>query len=329
MMRHIALGRGVEFDLIRRFLVEQGGPGPDVSVGPGDDCAVVDAGRIALSLDMAIEGVHFQRDWLSAEEIGYRAAAAALSDLAAVAARPVGVLASLGVTAGDAGAVGPLIMRGVGAAAAEVGAALLGGDLTRSTGPIVLDVAVAGSVARPALRNGAQPGDSLWVTGWLGGAAVAVEAWRAGQTPSPAARAAFARPPLRIEEAVWLQGRGLVRALIDLSDGLAGDAGHLAAASGVGVLLDAARLPLHPALNELPSDRALDLALYGGEDYELLIAANDGAVDPHAAAFDRTFDVPLTRVGSVTAGAGVTLRHADGKESSVETGFDHFRQATR
>lgn len=327
--RTIALGSGAEFDLIRRFLGEQGRkPVPGVIVGPGDDCAVIEADQVALSIDLAIEGVHFQRDWLGAEEIGYRAAVAAFSDLAAAAARPIGVLASLGVTAADAEAIGPLVMRGVGAAAAEAGAAVLGGDLTRSPGPIVLDLAVAGAVATPALRSGALPGDSLWVSGRLGGAAAAVEAWRKGRAPSEAARAAFARPPLRIAEAQWLAERGLVRALIDLSDGLAGDAGHLAAASGANVRLDAASVPMHEALGEFTSDRALELALYGGEDYELLFAAAAGTVEVHRAAFERSFEVPLTRVGSVASGAGVTLRHTGGEDTPADTGFDHFRQAT-
>lgn len=321
------LGPGREFDLIRRFLRAQGEPSADVEVGSGDDCAVLDAGRIALSIDLAIEGIHFRREWLTPEEIGYRAAAAALSDLAAIAARPVGLLAALAATSADAEEIGPSIMRGVLHAAAEAGAAVIGGDLTRSPGPIVLDVAVAGSVERPALRSGARPGDAVWVTGRLGGAAAAVAAWRDGIEPEADARAAFARPAMRLEEARWLADRGIVHAMIDVSDGIAGDAAHLAAASGARIVLDASDIPLHAALAQLEPARALELALRGGEDYELLFAAPPGVTEAHALEFTRAFGVPLANVGSVVPGTGVTLRRAGGEEEPLAGGFDHFQQA--
>src|SRR5690606_36456914 len=135
----IRLGPAPEFDLIRQFLARDKEAasrlGDAVQVGPGDDCAVVDG--IALSTDLSIEGIHFRREWLQPEEIGYRAAAAALSDLAAVAARPVGILCSLACAGDDAAAYGPRVMDGVRSAAADVGAALLGGDLARSPGPLL------------------------------------------------------------------------------------------------------------------------------------------------------------------------------------------------
>jgi thiamine-monophosphate kinase len=332
-MTQIPLGSGAEFDLIRRFHTgsAEGSDSeqlPDcVRVGPGDDCAVVRGDGISLSVDMSVEGVHFRRDWLEPEEIGYRAVAAALSDLAAVAATPIGILVSLAVPAHEAD-VAPRIMEGARAAAAGSKAALLGGDMTRTPGPIVVDVVVVGNATRPALRRGARPGDSLWVTGELGAAASAVRAWQGGRVPEQAARLAFALPTPRVAEASWLSSRGAIDALIDLSDGLAGDVTHIAAASGVKVLLDASSIPIHPTAHAISVDMedALQLALSGGEDYELCFAAPPGAVERLGELFTDTFGVQLTCVGTVHQGSGVQLRDFDGRVVDLQYGgFDHFQ----
>jgi thiamine-monophosphate kinase len=323
-----ALGGGAEFDLIRRFLSRGGAALPrNVLVGPGDDCAVIEGDPIALSLDLAIEDVHFRRAWLEPEEIGRRTTAAALSDLAAVAAEPIGALAALAVAAADAGDYAVRVMDGVRAAADAAGAALLGGDLSRSPGPLVLDVAVVGSVAEPVLRSGARPGDAVWVTGRLGGAAAAVRRWAEGALPSAEARRAFADPRPKLKEARWLAGRGVLHALIDISDGLAGDAAHIAAASDVRIVLDAQAIPVHPGADADATERGLALALHGGEDYELLFAAPPGSVEPLVAAFADAFGSPLSRVGEVAAGGGVVLRREGGNEEEVGGGYDHFRAA--
>src|SRR5690606_7422921 len=159
------LGPGREFDLIRRFLADAGPDAPGVELGPGDDCALFSADRVAISSDLSLEGVHFRRDWIGPEEIGYRAAAAALSDLAAMAARPIGILSAVAVPAGDLPDYAVSLSVGMREAAAEVGASVLGGDVARSPGPIVLDVTVVGEATRPVLRSGARVGDAVWVTG--------------------------------------------------------------------------------------------------------------------------------------------------------------------
>jgi thiamine-monophosphate kinase len=332
-MTQIPLGNGAEFDLIRRFLTrDPESPGTDqmpeaVRVGPGDDCAVVRGEGIALSIDMAVEGVHFNRDWLEAEEIGYRAAAAALSDLAAVAATPIGILVGLATSADDAFEFAPRIMDGVRAAAAGSKAVLLGGDVTRTPGPLVIDVVVIGNAMRPALRRGARAGDSLWVTGELGAAASAVRAWQRGRTPEHAARLAFALPTPRVAEAVWLAGRGAIDALIDISDGLAGDVSHIAAASNVRIILDASSIPIHPTVHAsaVDMDDALRLALGGGEDYELCFAAPPGAVERLGELFVNTFGLQLTCVGTVHEGSGVLLRDFHGAVAPLAYGgHDHF-----
>ncbi|CAN5614899.1 thiamine-phosphate kinase [soil metagenome] len=332
-MTQIPLGKGAEFDLIRRILGNAEGADEvalpeSVRVGPGDDCAVVRGEGIAISVDMSIEGVHFQRDWLEPEEIGYRAAAAALSDLAAVAATPIGILVALAVNDEDVAEVAPRVMDGARAAAAGAKAVLLGGDVARTTGPMVVDVVVIGNAIRPALRRGARSGDSLWVTGELGAAAAAVRAWELGKTPEHSARLAFALPTPRVAEAAWLASRGAVDALIDLSDGLAGDVGHIAAASGVRIILDASSIPIHPSVHVVAADAAdaLAIALAGGEDYELCFAAPPGAVERLGDMFMKTFDLTLTCIGTVHEGSGLLMRDLNGQVAEVHlAGHDHFR----
>ena len=313
----LRLGAGGEFDLLRAVFRRLGA----AASGLGDDCALIQIGRrtLALSIDLSLEGVHFRTDWLSFQEIGWRAAAGALSDLAAEGAQPIGILVSLGVPGngrrhpGNASpAVG--IMAGVGAAAKSVGARVLGGDLVRSPRYLV-DVCVLGIAPRPVRRGGARPGDGVWVTGRLGGAGLALERVRARRRLPPALRRRLARPAPRIAAGVWLARRG-ARAMIDLSDGLAGDAGHLAAASGVRVAIELARVPCWPGVTPLAAARS-------GEEYELLVALprTFGAAD--ARAFRRATNLPLTRVGRCLAGRGLLMTDA-GRPITPPAGFDHF-----
>lgn len=318
--RTVVLGPGGEFDLIRRFLSARDSASPLVVVGPGDDAAVLEGGWV-LSTDLSVEDVHFRRAWLRDEEVGFRAAAAALSDMAAMAATPAGVLVSMAFPAGTRWDL-DAVQGGIREAAALVGASVIGGDLSRSPGPLVLDITVVGQSPTPVLRSGAAVGDEVWVTGALGASAAAVRAWAAGQEPPSALRAAFARPTPRTRAATELARAGVLHALVDLSDGLAGDAGHLAAAGGVGVVLETERIPVAEEARVAlgPSD-ALAAALHGGEDYELCFAALAGAV---TATVARIVGVPLTRVGRVEAGEGVWLQDGNGgRTRPIRGGFDH------
>ena len=322
--RPTPLGPGPEFDRIRAILSHLPDV-PGVLVGPGDDAAVL-VGGVVVTTDMSVEGVHFRRDWISAEEAGYRAAAAALSDLAAMAAAPDGLLAS--VSAPGDGADAEAVMNGVRRLANRYGIPLLGGDLTRSPGPLVVDVVAVGRSMDPLLRSGARVGDEVWVTGTLGGAAAAVALWKAGRLVPAEARRAYAEPVPRIFEAFWLCSAG-ARAGIDVSDGIAGDAGHLAAASGVAIVLDEAATPLHPGLTHAdlpPGTDAMELALHGGEDYELLVAVPEGVLDSGVEEFRARFDLPLSRVGRVREGSGVVLAASSPGEGErqLRAGFDHF-----
>jgi thiamine-monophosphate kinase len=184
-----------------------------------------------------------------------------------------------------------------------------------------------GRAERPLLRGGAEPGDEVWVTGSLGASSAAVHSWESGGEPSPELREAFARPRPRIAEARALADANVARALIDVSDGIAGDAGHVAAASGVRITLEAAAIPVaSAAVAALGAERAFERALHGGEDYELCFAARPGAVD--AAAFERDHGVPLTRVGwvsEVSDGEGVWIHDWEGETHPIlRGGFDHW-----
>jgi thiamine-monophosphate kinase len=306
------LGEGAEFDKIRHIWRRLGSR----AVGGGDDCAFVPAGEglVAIGTDLAIEGVHFRVGWLAPHEIGWRATVASLSDLAAVAAVPVGVLVSLGVSPEWPDEMVAELMDGVGEAVRAAGTTVVGGDLVRSD-RLVIDVVATGRVTDPVLRSGANVGDGLWVSGGLGGPAVALAAWERNQEPERTARARFAAPEPRLQEARWLKERG-ARAMIDVSDGLVADAGHLAAASGVRCVIETEWVPVHASVTDKTT------ALVSGEEYELLCALPQGA-EVAVSGFADAFGVPLTRIGRVEEGSGVeVLRLAVPIE--IPTGFRHF-----
>jgi thiamine-monophosphate kinase len=317
--RTLALGPGAEFDRIRGIIEMLGSR----AAGLGDDCALFPSGDgfFALSTDVSVEGVHFRRDWISLEEIGWRAAAAALSDLAAEGAEPLGLLSAVTIPDGAGEADLLKVMQGLGAATDSVGATVSGGDL--SSGPAwSIAVTVIGKTSQPVTRGGARPNDGLWVTGALGGSRAALEAWRRGGEPQAEPRRRYAHPEPRITAGQWLAQHG-ARAMLDLSDGLGGDAAHLAAASGVAVEIDLALLPVaHDVsleagrLGQLPERFAAE----AGEDFELLVALPP---DFDAAdEFARASEIPLTRIGTITAGNGVRFS-LEGRAVELR-GFNHF-----
>ena len=321
-----------EFERIEDMLqVAAGLPRPpEVLLGPGDDAAVLqpaDGERIVVSVDLSIEGIHFRREWLTWEAIGYRATAGALSDLAAMAARPLGALISVALPLELERTVYEQLAAGVTDALRQAEAVLLGGDTSRSPDAAVMDVTVIGSVSEPVTRSGAQSGDQVWVTGRLGGAARAVFDRTSGLEPAPAARRRFERPVFRWREARWLAERGVPHAMIDLSDGVAGDAAHVARASDRRLRLRIDRLPLDETLEGWADESlAFRLAAGGGEDYELLFTAAAGRVDRVRDAFQRTFELELTRIGEVQEGSGVTWidRAGEPVDPPAPAGFDHF-----
>ncbi len=314
------LGPGAEFDIIRRVLKDAVPPGADVALGSGDDCALIRHGDgfLALSVDLAVEGGHFIADWGTPELIGERAVRAAISDLAAMAAKPFATLIALNTPRSAGPGLAERIARGCLAATEGCGAAHIGGDLSHAADTIVIDVVALGQVESPLLRSAARPGDELWVTGSLGAAAAAVREWKAGGKPRDAWRRRFWEPQPRVAEAAWLAERG-ASAAIDLSDGLFADAGHVAAASGIGIEIDWSAVPAADGVET-------ELAMAGGEDYELLVAVPHGILDDELIAeFRKAFGIPLTRVGRAVAGSAVRV-FRDGAEVEIDSmGFDHFK----
>lgn len=304
------MGPGREFDAIRKLLDRWG----DRASHIGDDAAVVEVGaseRLVVSTDVSVENIHFRREWLSAEEIGYRATTAALSDLAAMGARPIGLVSAISMPALWRSDL-PNIGDGIAAAADGVGCPILGGDLSGGV-ELTIGVTVLGMVTTPLMRSGAKPGDVLWVTGSFGAPGEAVRAWNEGRPPLPRARARFAHPTARIREAQWLAAHGC-RACIDISDGLIADARHIAAASDVAltIVLDSV-----PCFDDVTSFEAAA----SGEEYELLVA---GPVSLDVEAFAREFGIALTRVGEVSGEAPTVAVIHRGKRIEFGGGYDHF-----
>jgi thiamine-monophosphate kinase len=321
-----------EFELLARLRERLPPLGRRVLLGSGDDAAVtVPGGATATSIDALVEGVHFRRETATLAQIGRKALATALSDLAAMGAGPGEAYVALGVPP-DLDEDGCLeLFGGLAALAAETGTTLAGGDVTRAPA-LILTVAVVGHAADPARlvgRDGAQPGDGLVLTGELGGAAAGLLLLQrpelAAAVPAGVAERLRARqldPVPRLVAGQALAAAG-ARAMIDLSDGLGGDAGHLARASGVGIRIDAALLPLAPGVAEIAAAAArdpLELATSGGEDYELLAALPR---DRLAAAAELKAVTTLTRIGEVEAGAGVEIR-LPGGGTAVPAGFDQL-----
>jgi thiamine-monophosphate kinase len=333
-------------------------------LGIGDDCALLRIGpgeEMAVTTDLAVDGRHFRLAWHSPESIGHRTLARGLSDLAAMGARPVAAFLSLGLPRELVSAFPRTssktrrkiqsqkknwverFLDGFFALAHEFQTPLAGGDLAES--PIaVADIVLTGAVGRgkARLRSGARPGDLLYVTGTLGGAAVALARlaqWAETQSRTRAANSGPAQstppripvklqpllaphlfPQPRVAQGLWLAGRGLASAAIDLSDGLSTDLAHLCEESHVAAEVDAAALPVHPGAT-------LEQALHGGEDYELLFTAPPSARVPRRIA-----GVPVTRIGRILrqrkGRATAALVNVEGGSQSPQTlaprGWEHF-----
>ena len=310
MTDDVALGPGREFDLVRALRVRWG----TRARGLGDDSAVLTVPpgeQLVVSTDQSVERVHFLREWLSPREIGRRATTAALSDIAAMAAEPLGVLVALALPRTWLEHAEELA-DGIGDAIDEANTVVLGGDLSASE-ELVLALTVLGSAAHPLRRSGARVGDRIYVTGVLGGPGAAVRDWRAGVAPAIGARERFVHPRARLREARWLARAG-AHAAIDISDGLLGDLAHLAAASGVRIVVDLDAIRTIAGVSPLAAARS-------GEEYELAIAAPAGL---DVAAFERDFELALTAVGQVESGAPEVYAMLAGERVAGLGGFSHF-----
>jgi len=312
-----------EFELLAQIRERLPAAGAQVRLGSGDDAAVtVPGGATATSVDAVVEGVHFRRDRASLAQIGHKALAAALSDLAAMGAEPGEAYVALGLPA-DLGEGECLeLLDGMAALAAAAGTTLAGGDVTRAA-ELFLAITVVGHADSAELlvtRGGARPGDILVVTGELGGAAAGLQLLAddarvdppgVGSTLASSLRARQLEPRPRLAAGGALAGAGAT-AMIDISDGLGGDARRLAEASKACLRIDAAAIPLAAGLQEVAAgaDRdPLELAIGGGEDYELLASVpRERFEEAQQAVEEAEKGMKLTAIGEVTDGAGVEIR---------------------
>jgi len=287
--------------------------------GIGDDCAVLRPPRgheLLITTDFSLEDVHFRRDWHPAECVGHRCLARGLSDIAAMGGEPLAAFLSLALPAGPAQRWVDGFLRGLLKLAARFKLPLAGGDIAQSPAGVLADIIVVGSVprGRALLRSGARPGDALYVTGALGGSAAAIQQMRAGKKLRPAQNNAHFFPEPRIAVGRVLRERRVASAAIDLSDGLSTDLSHICEESGVGAVVYAESVPL-------AKGATLELALHGGEDYELLFTAAPRTRVPAEIA-----GIRVTRIGEVIRGDRVFICGRDGRRKPLPPrGWEHFR----
>jgi thiamine-monophosphate kinase len=301
-----------------------------VLVGPGDDAAVIEPGRRmadVLTTDALVEGIHFDRRFCPPDAIGHKALAVSLSDLAAMGAVPRAALLSL-VLPGELPSTDvDGLLDGLLALAARHQVTLVGGNITRSPGPLVVDVTAIGAVAprRILKRSGARPGDEVYVTGTIGNGVAGLQAFHAN-ADLPEAQAHYLRPEPRVRAGLLLGRNRAATACMDLSDGLADAVRQVAAASGVGMAIQADALPIRDAVRDWFVQRRADpaiAALAGGDDYELLFTSRPGQRGRLRGVTSHLGALPVTRIGVVTRGRDLEVKTATGNHE-LPGGFEHF-----
>jgi len=317
-----------EFDVISRFFSRCGVPRSDVALGVGDDGAVLECppgAQLIAAIDSLVEAVHFPKG-SPARSIGHRALAVNLSDLAAMGAQPAWALLALALPAAEETWLGEF-SAGLDALAREHGVALVGGDTTG--GSLCVTVQVLGFVPRGSAltRSGGRPGDVVFVSGTPGDSAAGLLLEQSQLTVDDPAQAQwlldrFRYPTPRVSLGLAL--RGLASACIDVSDGLLGDCGRLAHASGCGVQLDYATIPLSPALRAaVGEERGRRLALTGGEDYELCFTVPESRLAQFLEAVPAA-EFGWTRIGALSAAPGAAVQRGGAVMEISARGFDHF-----
>jgi thiamine-monophosphate kinase len=310
------------------------GPVRGVALGIGDDCAILrppPGHEILVTTDLSLEGRHFRRDWHPPESVGHRALARGLSDLAAMGARPLAAFLSLALPGEMLGSRAgqkwvQRFFTGLRGLAESSAVPLAGGDTSESPcGLVLADIVLIGSAStgRAFRRSGGRPGDVLYVSGALGGAAAELTNGNrmAHSKGQPASNHPQLYPQPRLAVGLALLRRRLATAAIDLSDGLSTDLAHLCHESGVGAEVQQTALPIHPLARATP-EQVLDFALNGGEDYELLFAA------PATVKMPRTLaGVPITRIGRLVRGSAISLIDPTGRRRPLKpAGWEHFSE---
>lgn len=292
--------------------------------GIGDDCALLrlrPGDDTLVTTDFSLEGIHFRRDWHPPQSVGHRCLARGLSDIAAMGGEPVAAFLSLALPRDISQAWVTGFIRGLIRLAEKYGVTLAGGDTAESPSGILADIIVLGTVpkGKAVLRSGARPGDLIYVSGELGGSAAAVAQMEVNNKAGAREYRRHFYPEPRIELGLALRKKKLASSMIDTSDGLSTDVAHICEESGVGAEIEAGLVPRALVGNR---EVDLDLALHGGEDYELLFTAPAARRVP-----GRIAGVPLARIGRVTRGRKILLRDAKGGVSKFAAkGWEHFRR---
>ncbi len=296
--------------------------GAAVVTGIGDDCAVlrVPAGhQLLVTTDFTLENVHFRREWHPPEVVGWRCLTRGLSDIAAMGGEPRAAFLSMALERVIPQKWVNRFLAGLLEAAEEFRVPLAGGDTAQSAGGIQADIVLVGSVPKgtAVLRSGARPGDGIYVTGELGGSAAAIARLREGRVRAADYERHF-HPVARVEVGRWLRRRGLASAMIDVSDGLSTDLEHICEESGVGAEIEVAAIP-RARVGRPARQVGFDLALHGGEDYELLFASARKIPAKLAG-------VRVTRIGRIARGPGMVLIEAGGRRRRLlARGWEHFK----
>lgn len=314
------------------------GGGPGVVAGVGDDAAVLRTGGgrdLLVTADMLVEQVHFDLSFTAFRDLGYKALAVNLSDIAAMGGSPENYLVSIALPPHFNMEDMEELYRGMDEAGRPCKAGLVGGDTVASPGPLVISVTLLGRASRgkAVLRSGAAPGDGLYVTGTLGDSAAGLEILKAGKREGSGDAGMeyliqrHLRPEARVRAGRLLGGKGLASAMIDISDGIASDVRHITERSGCGAEINLDALPLSDELLSFAGRKnAVKYALGGGEDYELLFAARPGAEDALGAA-GKAAGITFTRVGTITGGEGVFAVDSKGSRKPLKgRGYEHFRR---
>lgn len=326
-----------EHALLARILARLPRPSSSVLVGPGDDAAVLAPARnerLVVTTDAVVEGVHFSRAYSTPADIGHKALAVNLSDLAAMAATPRWAVLSLVLPGSTLVADVEDLVGGLSALAGRHGVSVVGGNITRTDGPMVIDVTAGGEVAprRWLTRSGALAGHEIYVSGSIGGAAAGLEMLAAqsgaeSREPGADCIARHLRPEPRVRLGMAMGRARAARAAMDLSDGLADALRQVATASGVGVRIDADALPIDPAAREWWTSRGVDpvrAAVAGGDDYELLFAVPAKGRGPLRSVLRHVADPPLTKVGIFTKDPREVVVTRGQQEDALPEGFEHF-----
>jgi len=304
-----------------------------VVVGPGDDAAVIEPQRGALDVlttDVQVEGVHFDHRFVPPDAIGHRALAVNLSDLAAMGAMPRAVLLSLVLPDALDVVIVDGLLDGLLALAAAHNVAVVGGNISRSPGPMMVDVTAVGAVRprRVLTRAGARPGDGVYVTGTIGDGSVGLQSLQAARGPAPqACQERYLRPQPRVRAGMLLGRNRAASACMDMSDGLADAVRQIAEASQVGIALDAGALPIGDDVrrwHDAHGNSVIDAAIGGGDDYELLFTVRPAHLGRLRGVRHSLGALPITKIGIVTKERRLCIRTEAG-ERGLPEGFYHFR----